>query len=112
MVARIIVFLLLASQMAFAAPYWVPGVSAEGGWHDADKSLENDGDLCWASTAANMVAWWQDRHPQETAASGSPRGLEAVWAAFRAAPEGRCCSRIRKNSGIITKSFRFYITWW
>lgn len=85
MVARIIVFLLLAAQMAFAAPYWSPGVSAEGGWHDADKSLENDGDLCWASTAANMVAWWQDRHPQETAASGAPQGLEAVWAAFRSA---------------------------
>ena len=82
---RTLVFLVLASQIAVATPYWTRGVTVAGGWYDADKSLEKDGDLCWASTAANMVAWWQDRHPQETAASAAPKGLDAVWGAFRAA---------------------------
>ena len=85
MFMRCIFSLILASQIAIATPYWAPGVSEESGWYDADKSLEKDGDLCWASTAANMVAWWQDRHPQETAASTAPKGLEAVWQAFRTA---------------------------
>ena len=79
---------LLAAQAACGATLWVQGVTAEDGWHDADKSLEHDGDLCWASTAANMVAWWQERHPQaaqDAAASSAPRGLEAVWKALRTA---------------------------
>ena len=85
MVTRTLVSLLLAAQIASSSTYWTPGVTAEGGWYDADKSLENDGDLCWASTAANMVAWWQDRHPRETAASSAPKGLDAAWQALRTA---------------------------
>ena len=76
---------LLAAAPCHAASLWVKGVTPERGWYDADKSLDRDGDLCWGSTAANMVAWWQDRHPRETAASRAPRGLAAVWNAFRAA---------------------------
>ena len=76
---------LLAAATCQASTLWVKGVTAERGWYDADKSLERDGDLCWGSTAANMVAWWQDLHPRETAASGAPAGITAVWDAMRTA---------------------------
>lgn len=76
---------LLAAAPCHAASLWVKGVTAEHGWYDADKCLDKDGDLCWGSTAANMVAWWQDLHPRETAASQAPKGIDAVWNAFRSA---------------------------
>lgn len=79
----ILAALLSMVPAAQAGSVWVRGVTAEGGWHDADKSLDKDGDLCWATTAANMVAWWQGLHPRETAAGKVPRGLAAVWQEFR-----------------------------
>lgn len=63
--------------------YWVKGVSPTAGWQDANKTLENDRSLCWAATSANMLAWWQERNPEATAASAAPRGLGAIWESLR-----------------------------
>lgn len=63
--------------------YWVKGVSPTAGWQDANKTLENDRSLCWAATAANMLAWWQERNPEVAAASAAPHGIGAIWEALR-----------------------------
>lgn len=75
-------FCLLCSA-AEAATYWVKGVSPAAGWQDANKTLESDRSLCWAATAANMLAWWQERNPELTAASAAPRGIGAIWESLR-----------------------------
>lgn len=49
-----------SASSAFAATYFLPGVSIEGGWHDAEKTWENDDSMCWAAQAANMTQYWQD----------------------------------------------------
>lgn len=77
---------LLLGNMAAGTTYWVKGVSPAGGWYDADKTLQGDEKMCWAATAANMTAWWQDRHPE--AAADGPQGAEAIWATFRKAFDG------------------------
>lgn len=73
----------LAAFTANATEYWVQGVSPTGGWQDANKTLENDRSLCWAATAANMLAWWQAQqmpfHPQEA----EPRGISSIWQTLR-----------------------------
>ena len=74
---------LLAGAPCNAASLWVRGVTTERGWYDADKCLDKDGDLCWGTTAANMAAWWQDRHPQEAKSSKAPKGISAVWETFK-----------------------------
>lgn len=71
---------LLAS--AEGATYWVKGVSPTAGWQDANKTLENDRSLCWAATAANMLAWWQERNPN-AAVETEPRGIGALWQSLR-----------------------------
>lgn len=39
---------------------------AEGcGWYDCNKSMnydENDGNLCWAASASNMLIWWMNQN--------------------------------------------------
>lgn len=68
---------------AEGATYWVKGVSPTAGWQDANKTMENDRSLCWAATAANMLAWWQERNPEAAAASAAPRGIGAIWQSLR-----------------------------
>lgn len=79
-------FFFLA-HVALGTTYWVQGVSPAGGWYDADKTLQNDEKMCWGATAANMTAWWQDRHP-EAAAENAPQGVDAVWETYRKAFDG------------------------
>lgn len=79
--------LLCGLAIALAAPaagksYWVQGVSPHAGWQDANKTLEQDRSLCWAATAANMLAWWQERHPERITAD-EPRALGAIWDQLR-----------------------------
>lgn len=96
--------LLLASLLllfpAQGAAYWVRGVTAESGWYDADKEQESDGDFCWAAAAANMTAWWQDRHPELQRRLPDSRGLRALWATYR-----RC---FRPGTG----SAYYCLAWW
>lgn len=74
-----VLFLLLPLlNIAEGATYWVKGVSPQRGWQDANKTLENDLSMCWAATAANMLAWWQERNPEAAAASAAPRGIGPI----------------------------------
>ena len=62
---------------------WSAGVSAEAGWYDFNKvrSGEESG-LCWAITAANLIAWWQQHRLPEQLPHAVPMG-EDVWQVFR-----------------------------
>lgn len=41
---------------AFGATYFLPGVSMNSGWHDAEKEWNGiDNRLCWAAQSANMA---------------------------------------------------------
>lgn len=63
---------------------WASGVNAQSGWFDANKSAgREDSELCWAITAANLIAWWQEQRP-DAVPEGTPRG-DAVWQVFRGA---------------------------
>ncbi len=45
----------------FGATYFLPGVSVDSGWHDAEKVFGGvDDNLCWAAQSANMAQYWQD----------------------------------------------------
>lgn len=63
---------------------WVEGVSQSGGWYDANKVnlYESDGDnnLCWAATASNLLAWWQDRYQ---APEGVPDTIDDIWLTYK-----------------------------
>ncbi|MBQ6704911.1 MAG: PEP-CTERM sorting domain-containing protein [Opitutales bacterium] len=59
---------------AFSAEVWAPGVSWEEGWYDFNKyskggtpssndsRMTDDGNMCWAASAANVIAWWQEQN--------------------------------------------------
>lgn len=61
-------------SLSSAAEIWAPGVSWEGGWYDFNKYtkggelngtssyLKDDSLMCWAVSAANVIAWWQEQN--------------------------------------------------
>ena len=61
-------------SLSSAAEVWAPGVSREGGWYDFNKYakggesngtssyLKDDSLMCWAVSAANVIAWWQEQN--------------------------------------------------
>lgn len=76
--------LLAAPLFAKTETLWASGVNAQEGWYDFNKSRNRqDSELCWAITAANLIAWWQDTCPAEDLPAGVPVG-EAVWSTYRA----------------------------
>lgn len=79
-----VIWLMLSVAPIFGTEtLWASGVSIERGWYDFNKVRGRSEDkLCWAITAANMVAWWQNR--QDTLPAGVPVGNE-VWRVYRAA---------------------------
>lgn len=77
---------------ASAAEAWVDGVSQTSGWYDANKanpySEDGDNDLCWAASASNLIAWWQDKYRTPTEI---PTDIDDIWCTFKnkvAADEG------------------------
>lgn len=51
-------FLLLCQSIAAnAAPVYVSGVNAAGGWIDVNKTWTDDTQLCWAASSANLLAY-------------------------------------------------------
>lgn len=78
------VVLFLVQPVAPAVTLWSDGVNEQGGWYDFNKSRDgSDSELCWALTASNLIAWWQDRR-KEQVPQGVPTGA-AVWRTFREA---------------------------
>ena len=62
---------------------WAEGVSTAGGWYDVDKSWDGtDSMLCYAASAANLIAWWQQR---SHLVSSAPDNIEGIWNTYRAA---------------------------
>ena len=66
------------------------GVNAAGeveGWYDADKTAEEgdaDDNMCYAASAANLIAWWQDNY-SAVASQDAPKELKGtggIWDSF------------------------------
>ncbi len=63
---------------------WAAGVTADAGWYDFNKvRTGEESELCWAITAANLIAWWQQQRTAEELPQGVPT-QQAVWEVFRA----------------------------
>ena len=61
---------------------WAEGVNEQGGWYDFNKSPDrSDSELCWAITAANLIAWWQE-HRADVLRPGIPQ-KDKVWQVVR-----------------------------
>lgn len=77
--------LSFASPVVFGATYFLPGVSMESGWHDAEKQwkdangIEVDSNMCWAAQAASMTQYWQDWYVKagNKLPDGTPTGYGA-----------------------------------
>ena len=91
-----------ATAAQAADEVWTHGVNADGGWYDANKTHADDGEedwmwnivypndptgngaktddkMCYAASAANLIAWWQAQYqPVE----GAPQGVENIWKTF------------------------------
>lgn len=83
---------LLSTTATQAETEWTKGVSAEGGWYDANKTHDDDGidnggsmtypnaqtddNMCYAASAANLLAWWQAQYEPVT---GVPQGVNSIW---------------------------------
>lgn len=79
--------LVLCLCPAAGTEYWVQGVSRDGGWYDVNKtftSADDDSLMCWAASASNVLAWWQDNNPQYVALSpDAPKSADAIWQSFK-----------------------------
>ncbi|MCR5184413.1 MAG: hypothetical protein K6B46_06960 [Opitutales bacterium] len=73
--------------------YFAPGVSFESGWHDADKdwnaetqSWNGDGEMCWASQASCMAAYWQDWYVKAGNSLGAnvPKTASEIFNTYKA----------------------------
>ena len=74
-----------ASETIHTGSFWTNGVSENGGWYDAEKNrIENDIDdnLCYAASAANLIAWWQNDKVGSMLTSGAPKQHEDIWQTF------------------------------
>lgn len=86
---------LFLAALAFLLPaqateYWVPGTSREGGWYDVNKTFSQefpDSQMCWAASASNMLAWWQDHNPEynDLAAMNTPGSGQKIFDTFKTA---------------------------
>ena len=82
--------LLLTSAMACAdepsvttQTLWAAGVSEKEGWYDFNKAPDgSESELCWAITAANLIAWWQNAADAKQLPANIPMGQE-VWQTYR-----------------------------
>ena len=80
----VILALCCVHMPAEAAVIWVDGVTETSGWYDANKSgpdePDGDNDLCFAASAANLVAWWQERYELD---SSVPRSIDDIWTTYK-----------------------------
>lgn len=90
---------LLTAMGTQAETVWTRGVSLDGGWYNANKTTEDDGveiwggimeypkdetgegaktddNMCYAASAANLLAWWQAQYKKE---DGVPQGVDTIW---------------------------------
>lgn len=72
----------LLAVPASAETVWADGVSETQGWFDVNKNWKTDKFHCWAASAANIIAWWQEKIEKEKIPAGTPQGVDAVFAAI------------------------------
>jgi len=81
---------LLTSAIAWAdaspvttQTLWATGVSEKEGWYDFNKAADGtESGLCWAITASNLIAWWQNVAGADQLPANVPMGQE-VWQTYR-----------------------------
>ncbi len=73
-----------AEAATYTGSFWTDGVSEAGGWYDAEKTQAEDMDdsMCYAASASNLIAWWQNGKVGSTLTSDAPRQLEGIWKDF------------------------------
>lgn len=83
LVTRMALAMSMISSAVGGEALWSAGVNAEKGWYDFNKNRTGEeSELCWAITAANLIAWWQDTLPMDQLPAGIPTG-EGVWDVYR-----------------------------
>ena len=89
-----------AMEDATTEQQWAHGVTAKGGWYDANKTCtddytggtmgeypndpsgygaKTDDNMCYAASAANLLAWWQNLYEP---VPGVPQGVTDIWKTF------------------------------
>ncbi len=64
--------------------YWAKGVDANGGWYDVDKTnAGGDDGMCYAASASNLIAWWQNMQP--SVPSGTPTKVDDIFNSYKSA---------------------------
>ncbi len=75
-----------ANETTYTGSYWANGVSEAGGWYDINKLDNSDGDaddnLCYAASATNIIAWWQNETLGSMLTSEAPKSLDDIWQTF------------------------------
>ena len=65
---------------------WANGVSETEGWYDANKNNNANGDaddnMCFAASAANLIAWWQNGEYGKSLTSQAPRDYKDIWQTY------------------------------
>lgn len=78
--------LTMAKGASNSGIYWADGVSETGGWYDANKVDNNDGDaddnMCYAASASNLIAWWQNGEAGSALTTSAPTELNNIWQSF------------------------------
>ncbi len=86
--AGILLFPALVTGAAVAhaetTTYWAKGVDANGGWYDVDKTNDaGDDNMCYAASASNLIAWWQNMQP--SVPSGTPTKVDDIFNRYKSA---------------------------
>lgn len=73
-------------EFAFTGTAWANGVSEDGGWYDINKSSVADGhvesNMCYAASAANLIAWWQNGEYGKDLTTSAPKELADIWQTY------------------------------
>lgn len=99
-------------ETTYTGLYLAPGLTysetREGkveisGWYDAEKT-EKQGDaddlMCYAASASNLIAWWQNS--SYAVDSAAPKDLDTIWATFVNS------NQIYSSGGV----FQCAVNWW
>ena len=99
-------FAFAEEEGTYTGRYLAAGLSEENGvitgWYDAEKTKDKDADdpMCYAASAANILAWWQNG--TKAAPGGTPTELNDIWSTFKNN------NQLYDTGG----TFHFAVNWW
>ena len=72
------------TERKYAGAIWADGVTEEIGWYDVDKSPSDKRDdmMCYAASAANLIAWWQNGEYGSKLMASAPINLNDIWTTY------------------------------